>query len=121
MPYILEQAEDCVENGLPMLRALLIEYPEDPCVWTLDDEYLFGSDILVAPLFEESSSRDVYLPEGKWVDYQTRKVYKAGWNRIEAGDIPCIILVKKGAVIPHVPVAQSTSEIDWSKQYDVKY
>ena len=121
MPYILEQAEDCVANGLPMLRALLIEYPEDSYVWTLDDEYLFGSDILVAPLFEETTSRDVYLPEGKWVDYQTKKVYKAGWNRIEAGDIPCIILVKKGAVIPHVPIAQSTSEIDWSKQYDVKY
>ena len=121
MPYIIKQAEDCVSKGLPMLRALLIEYPEDPCVWTLDDEYLFGSDILVAPLFEETTSRNVYLPEGKWVDYQTKKVYKAGWNRIEAGDIPCVILVKKGAVIPHVPVAQSTSEIDWSKQYDVKY
>lgn len=121
MPYILEQAQLCVDNGLPMLRALLIEYPQDQAVWTIDDEYLFGSDILVAPLFDESGSRQVYLPEGKWVDYQTKKTYGSGWNTIAAGDIPCVILVKKGSVIPHVPVAQSTSEIDWSKVYKVKY
>lgn len=121
MPYILEQAEQCVASGLPMVRALLVEYPDDPAVWTIDDEYLFGSDILVAPLFEESSIRSVYLPEGKWVDYQTKKTYTGGWNKITAGDIPCVILVRKGAVINHVPVAQSTSEIDWSKVYKVKY
>jgi alpha-D-xyloside xylohydrolase len=121
MPYVIRQAEDCIEKGLPMLRAMLVEYPDDPAVWTIDDQYLFGSDILVAPLFEDSDSRYVYLPAGKWVDYQTKKSYAGGWHEIAAGDIPCVILVKKGSVIPHVPVAQSTSEIDWSKVYDVKY
>ena len=121
MPYIMEQAEQCVTQGLPMLRALLLEYPDDPAVWNIDDQYLFGSEILVAPLMDETKNRYVYLPEGKWVDYQTKKIYPSGWNMVAAGNIPCIILVRKGAVIPHVPVAQSTSEIDWSMVYNVKY
>ena len=50
MPYIYAQAKDCTERGLPMLRALFIEYPNDPGSWLIDDEYLFGSDMLVAPL-----------------------------------------------------------------------
>lgn len=121
MPYVLQQAEACTKAGLPMLRALLIEYPDDPAVWQIDDQYLFGSDILVAPLMDSNTTRNVYLPGGKWVDYQTKKVYNPGWNKIEAGEIPCVILVRKGAVIPHVPVAQSTQEIDWNKVYNVKY
>ena len=121
MPYIVGQAQKCVESGLPMLRAMLIEFPDDPAVWQIDDQYMFGSDMLVAPLMDESSERYVYLPEGKWVDYQTRKTYISGYHRIAADDIPCVILVKKGSVIPHVPVAQSTAEIDWNKVYDVKF
>lgn len=122
MPYIYEQARVCTQTGLPMVRALLVEYPDDPAVWQIDDEYLFGADILVAPMMEEASERYVYLPEGKWVDYQSPKtVYNSGWQKIKAGGIPCIILVRKGAVIPHIPLAQSTSEMDWSKVYNVKY
>ena len=121
MPYIYGQAEECTRTGLPMVRALLVEYPDDPAAWQLDDEYLFGPDILVAPLFDESGARAVYLPGGKWVDYQTKKTYGPGWQNIPAGDIPCIILVRKGAVIPHIPLAQSTSDMDWSKVYNVKY
>ena len=122
MPYVVRQAEECVKTGLPMVRALLVEYPEDPAVWTIDDEYLFGSDILVAPLMTEADGRQVYLPEGKWVDYQTRKTYQGGgWRDMTVGEIPCVILVRKGASIPHIPLAQSTSEMDWSKIYDIKY
>ena len=52
MPYVYAQAKDSAERGLPMVRALFVEYPDDPGSWLVDDEYLFGSDILVAPLFE---------------------------------------------------------------------
>ena len=121
MPYILEQAEKCTKTGLPMLRALLIEYPDDPAVWQVEDQYLFGEDILVAPLFENTGSRFVYLPGDKWVDYQSGKTYTNGWHRIDAGEIPAVILVRKGAVIPHVPVAQSTDRIDWGKVKNIKY
>jgi alpha-D-xyloside xylohydrolase len=116
MPYIYAQSKQSAENGLPMMRATFVEFPDDPGAWRLDDQYLFGSDILVAPLFEDVKSRDVYLPGNiKWIDYQNGKVYNPGWNRIEAGKIPVIMLVRDGAVIPHVKLAQSTQNIDWSE------
>lgn len=116
MPYVYAQAKECTEKGLPMLRALFVEFPDDPGAWKVDDEYLFGSQILVAPLLESGiTGRTVYLPEGKWIDYQTEKVYEGGWHRIEAGSLPIIMLVRDGSVIPHLKLAQSTSEMDWSK------
>jgi len=114
MPYVYAQAKDCTERGLPMLRALCVEYPADKATWGMEDEYLFGQDILVAPLFEEATSRDVYCPGGKWIDYQTGKVYSPGYNNIAVGEIPCVILVRDGAVLPHIALAQSTAEMDWS-------
>ncbi len=116
MPYVYAQAKDCTERGLPMMRALFVEYPEDAGAWLIEDEYLFGKSMLVAPLLEDVKSRDVYLPGGKkWIDYQTGKVYSSGWNHIEAGALPIIVLVADGTAIPHVPVAQHTGAIDWSK------
>lgn len=114
MPYIYGQAKNASENGLPMLRALFVEYPNDPGSWLIDDQYLFGSDILVAPLFEDITERNVYLPPGKWIDYQTGTVYQGGWHIIKAGDIPIVMLVKDGTALPHIKLAQSTSQMDWS-------
>ena len=121
MPYVYAQAKDCSERGLPMVRALLVEFPEDPGAWLVEDEYMFGSQMLVAPLLESGTSRMVYLPsfkeEGggsKWIDYQTGKVYGSGYQTIEAGPIPAVILVRDGSLIPHAPLAQRTDEIDWN-------
>ena len=115
MPYVYAQAKDCSERGLPMMRALLVEFPQDKGAWLVEDEYMFGSQMLVAPLLESGNSRDVYLPMGKWIDYQTGKVYEGGYQTIEAGKIPAIILVRDGSLIPHAPLAQRTDEIDWDK------
>jgi alpha-D-xyloside xylohydrolase len=116
MPYIYAQAKDSSEHGLPMLRALFLEFPDDPTSWLIEDEYLFGSDLLVAPLMESGSNRNVYLPPGSWMDYQTGKVYRgAQWQRITAGRIPVVLLVKDHTVIPHIRVAQSTSELNWTE------
>ena len=116
MPYVYAQAKDCSERGLPMLRALFVEFPDDPGAWQVEDQYMFGSDILVAPLFEKNSTgRNVYLPKGKWVDYQTGKQYEGGWQSIDAGEIPVVMLVRDGAVLPHIALAQSTADMDWSK------
>lgn len=114
MPYIYSQGKYSAELGLPMLRALFVEYPDDPGSWLIDDQYLFGSDMLVAPLFENVEERDVYLPPGTWIDYQTREIYEGGWHSIEAGEIPIVVLVKSGTVIPHIELAQSTKDMDWS-------
>jgi alpha-D-xyloside xylohydrolase len=93
-----------------------VEFPDDPGSWNVDDEYLFGSSILVAPLMEENATgRNVYLPPGTWIDYQTGKNYSGGWQHIAAGEIPEIILVRDGTVIPQIKLAQSTMQMDWSK------
>ena len=115
MPYVYAQAKDCSERGLPMVRALLVEFPDDKGAWLVEDEYMFGSQMLVAPLMESGTERDVYLPRGKWIDYQSGKVYDGGWQRIEAGEIPAVILVRDGSLIPHAPLAQRTDEIQWDK------
>ena len=129
MPYVYAQAKDCSERGLPMVRALFVEFPHDAGAWLVEDEYMYGSQILVAPLLESGTERTVYLPKGKWIDYQTGKVYEGGFQTIavptqiadvqEQGNVslplPCVILVKDGSLIPQVPVAQSTDRIDWSK------
>ena len=71
------------------LRALFVEYPDDPTSWLVDDVYLFGPRLLVAPLFSEERTREVYLPPGTWIDYQTGLVYSGErFHRIEAGDVP---------------------------------
>jgi alpha-D-xyloside xylohydrolase len=115
MPYIYGQAVDSSAKGHPMLRALFLEYPNDPGSWQVDDEYMFGSNLLVAPLFEENATgRRVYLPAGDWIDYQTRKAYRGGtWHQVQAGEIPVVLMVRNNSVIPHVAVAQSTDRIDW--------
>lgn len=116
MPYVYAQAKECTEKGLPMLRALFVEFPHDPGAWRVDDEYLFGSQILIAPLLESGiTRRTVYLPAGKWIDYQTGKTYESGWHEIEAGALPIIILVRDGSVLPHLKLAQSTADMDWSR------
>jgi alpha-D-xyloside xylohydrolase len=77
---------------------------------------MFGEDLLVAPLVEEPRVRNVYLPPGAWIDYQGGDSYEGGrWHRIAAGELPVILLVKGGAAIPHVALAQSTDRIDWSE------
>ncbi|HEY1787560.1 MAG TPA: TIM-barrel domain-containing protein [Verrucomicrobiae bacterium] len=116
MPYVYAQAKDSSEHGLPMVRALFVEFPDDPGSWLVDDEYLFGSSVLVAPLMHENATgRNVYLPPGNWIDYQTGESYPGGWHSIEAGRIPEIILVRDGTVIPRIALAQSTAQMDWSK------
>ena len=115
MPYVYAQAKDCSNRGLPMVRAMFVEFPHDQGAWYCEDQYMYGSQILVAPLMESSNERTVYLPEGKWIDYQTGEVYEGGYRNIKAGKIPCVILVRDGSLIPHVPVAQSTDRIEWDK------
>lgn len=116
MPYIYAQAKLCSEEGYPMLRTLFFEYPEDGASWFIEDQYMFGRDLLVAPLMEDAPDRDVYLPPGTWIDYQSSRVYQgAGWHRIRAGEVPMVLLVRDGAAIPHIRLAQSTAEMDWEE------
>jgi alpha-D-xyloside xylohydrolase len=114
MPYIYAQAALASREGHPMLRALFFEYPGDPTSWLIEDQYLLGTDILVAPLMEEAPGHDVYLPPGSWIDYQGGENYEGGrWHSMRVGELPVVIFVRDGAAIPHADLAQSTGEIDW--------
>jgi len=123
MPYIVKEAEECASNGWPMFRALQVEFPEDAGVWQIEDEYMFGKDFLVAPLLTQTRKRSVYLPAGQeWVNYQSGKTYAPGWHTLTPeGELDCIIMVRKGAEIPTVKPALSTSRIDKSTLKTVKY
>ena len=114
MPYVYAQAVLASREGYPMLRTLFFEYPDDLTSWLVEDQYLFGTDLLVAPLMEENPVRNVYLPPGLWTDYQSGETYAGErWCRIRAGEVPVVLLVRGGAAIPHVRLAQSTDWIDW--------
>ena len=86
MPYILGQARASCENGWPMIRSLFFEFPEDKTAWHIEDEYMFGDSLLVAPLLEDNAKRrQVYLPhsETEWTDYFSGEKYSGGkWHEI---------------------------------------
>ena len=107
-----------------MTRALLFHHPDDPFCWHIDDEYYFGDDFLVAPVMNAEGLRDIYLPEGKWVDFFTREEFEGG-RLLKGVKTPLErmpVFVRKGAVIPMYPEAvDSTDDMDLSKTTTVKY
>ncbi|MBO7405659.1 MAG: family 31 glucosidase [Clostridia bacterium] len=84
-PYIKQAADESVETGLPMMRAMYLEFPDDPVTWTLGDEYMFGSDYLVAPVTEYGArERQVYLPAGKWEIFGGTEIIESAGEWITA-------------------------------------
>ncbi|MDZ4742151.1 MAG: glycoside hydrolase family 31 protein [Verrucomicrobiota bacterium] len=111
LPYIYGQAQECVKSSLPMARALVLEFQNDPVTRHIDDEYLFGSNLLVAPIFDESAQRTVYLPEGRWYDWWTGKVWEGKqWINVKAPLDRIPLFVREGAVIALGPVLQYVNE-----------
>lgn len=95
------------------MRALLLEYPEDNKTFVADDEFLFGKEILVAPVVKKgASSRKIYLPEGEWIDFNDGKtVYEGGQQISYKTPLSVIpIFVKRGSIIPMMPVMQYIHE-----------
>ncbi|PTB35181.1 glycoside hydrolase family 31 protein [Trichoderma asperellum CBS 433.97] len=75
MPYFYTQAVEAIAGGLPLsVRAMCLEFPEDPTSWYLDRQFMIGSKLLVAPIFEESGEAEFYLPEGRWTNFFTGEV-----------------------------------------------
>jgi alpha-D-xyloside xylohydrolase len=83
MPYIMKVAGDVNLLGTPMMRPMLMEFPEDKTTWFLDQQYMFGPDLLVAPIFHKSGKVDFYLPEGNWTNYFTKEEVIGGKWRSE--------------------------------------
>jgi len=114
LPYVVEQAEAACERGHPLLRPLLFEFPHDPGSWLVEDQYLLGTGLLVAPLFERAERRRVYLPPGRWRRFDSGEALEGpAWHTLQIDDIPAAILVRDGTSVRLAEPAQHTGELDW--------
>lgn len=111
LPYIYTQARKCVDSCMPMVRALVLDYQNDNTVYTIDDEYMFGESILIAPILNERNTRSIYLPEGNWYDFWTQECYSGNrWIRYEASLDIMPMFMKKGSIIPFQNVTQHVKD-----------
>jgi len=112
LPYIYSTAVQAAHTGLPVVRALVLKYSNDPNVRHLDTEYLFGDSFLVAPVLEHGARRRmVYLPVGAWVDYWSREVYEGpGWLNYPAPLEILPLFVRRGAIVPLGPEVDHTGQ-----------
>ncbi|MCX7903585.1 MAG: glycoside hydrolase family 31 protein [Caloramator sp.] len=103
LPYIYDLMYQCELTGLPLMRPLFLHYQEDKSTYELNDEFLFGENILVAPVLEQGKSvRAVYLPEGNWIDYWTKEEHEGGKYILKEAPLDiCPIFIKKGSIIPN--------------------
>ena len=123
LPYIYEQSKKATHSGYAVLRALIFEHPADKMCWHIDDEYYFGDDFLVAPVMNSEDCRDVYLPEGEWVNFFTGERIRGGqW--LKGVKVPLdemSVYVREGAVIPVYPEdVDCTDEMDLDKSVALK-
>jgi alpha-D-xyloside xylohydrolase len=101
MPYLYRAAHQAAESGLPVMRAMLLEFPDDPACLPLDRQYMLGDDLLVAPVFTEDGVIDYYVPAGTWTNVLTGEAVQGpGWRREVHGPDTLPLLARPGAVVP---------------------
>jgi alpha-glucosidase/alpha-D-xyloside xylohydrolase len=112
LPYLYSAAREAHDAGMPMMRALWLAFPGDTAALAVDDAYLWGASLLVAPVAAASvKDRRVYLPQGTWFDYWTGEQITGGREHVRAVDLATMPLyVRAGSILPMGPVKQSTGE-----------
>ena len=112
LPYLEQQFALAHETGMPIARPLWLDHPGDPATYELDDEFLFGPDLLVAPVLTPGArARAVYLPVGEWIDFHTRRAHRGeSWILAEAplGRIP--LFVRGRAALRLLPSGRQSAE-----------
>ena len=108
IPYNYTMAYESYETGVPLARPLVLEYPDDPNVTNESSAYMWGDDFLVAPVVQSGQTvQTFYLPQGKWIDFWSDKVYNGGTSIMVAAPIDEVpLFVKAGSIIPMQPVMQ---------------
>ncbi|PVH93839.1 glycoside hydrolase family 31 protein [Periconia macrospinosa] len=101
MPYLFAQATESVEKGWPTsTRAVALEFPDDPTAWYCDREFMVGSSILAAPVFEEDGTGEVYLPPGRWFNYWSgEEVQGERWVRANYGFCETPLFVRENTIL----------------------
>lgn len=117
LPYIVEQGRKACESGYPMVRALIFHHPEDRQCWHIDDEYYFGSEFLVCPVMNSENKRDIYLPEGLWVNFFTGERLEGGrwYYGVEVPLDQMPVFARPGALIKMYP-----DDVDCTDQMDME-
>ena len=101
MPYLYGAAVEAHEHGTPMMRPMMLEFPDDPACDTLDRQYMMGESLLVAPVFHADSHVDYYLPDGQWTSLlDGRKVQGGHWQRETHDFLSLPLMVRPGTVLP---------------------
>lgn len=111
VPYLRGAFAKYAQDGTPPFRALALDDPDDESLHTVDDEYMMGDRMLVAPLFAEEASREVVLPKGIWHDFWSGKIFQGGHTYTVPGrqeNIP--VFVKAGSIIPLAGVGTTTAD-----------
>ena len=101
MPYLYGAAVEAHEHGTPMMRPMMLEFPDDPACDTLDRQYMMGESLLVAPVFHADSHVDYYLPDGQWTSLlDGRKVQGGHWQKETHDFLSLPLMVRPGTVLP---------------------
>ncbi|MFA9557697.1 alpha-xylosidase [Evansella sp. AB-rgal1] len=112
MPYLYNEAVQSSGKGLPMMRAMLLEYPDDPTCDYLDRQYMLGESLLVAPIFSEDGVVSYYLPEGVWTNYLTNEKVEGGkWFKEEHDYVSIPLYVRPNSII-------AVGKVDTKPDYD---
>lgn len=112
MPYLYNSAVESTVKGIPMMRAMLLDFPEDPTTYNLDTQYMFGDSILVAPIFNKEGDVRYYLPEGTWTNYLTGAKVQGGRWISENHDFKTLpMMVKPNSLI-------AVGAVDHKPDYD---
>lgn len=114
LPYFYDLCRECEQNGLPVIRPLVLHYENDTNVRNLNDEFLVGEHLLVAPVVEQGArKRMAYLPEGTWYDYWTHTEYEGNeYYLVDAPLDTCPVFVKAGTILPKAPAQMYVGELD---------
>jgi alpha-glucosidase (family GH31 glycosyl hydrolase) len=112
MPYTYTLAWEARDSGLPLMRAMYLHYPDDATARGIGTQFMWGRDMLVAPVFEKGAiTRDVYLPRGDWYDWWTAERVAGGVTVKRPVDLATMpIYVRAGSIIPVDPIRQYTAE-----------
>jgi alpha-D-xyloside xylohydrolase len=103
LPYIYTCACLAAESSLPIMRAMVLEFPEDPNTYGIDLQYMLGPELLVAPVYNESHRRPVYFPAGRWVDFWTHEVIQGPQTRFVEPPLDILPLyVRVNSLIPTI-------------------
>ena len=119
MPYLYQMAAEAHENGTPMMRPMMMEFPGDPACEYLDRQYMLGDRLLVAPVFRKSGQVDFYLPEGDWYNFFTGECVKGGSWRTETHGFMSLPLYVRGGTV--LPLGACDCRTDYDYQQDAEF